>query len=226
MMGHKTERWARAIAGAGSAPGPSSDPACRRIDPMRMEPVDEGARPSRPERRAHGSGGMKPPGPPQEVGTESSSPRAKLGRFPRSPLAGSEGRGGSPHSGDPPGGRRRVCAGTVRRAGNRPSAVWWPVSTNLCLRSDRSALIIDRGRSPRSCAAGRIKSAGGRDAQGRRAFTTDCGAALSQWHGGRLGRHDSWDGPRSTAVARPVRHRPELEHLDDRCLLSSFGQPG
>ena len=42
-----------------------------------------------------------------------------------------------------------------------------------------------------------------RACQGRRAFTTDSRGGLSQWHGGRLGRHVSWDGPGTTAAATP-----------------------
>ena len=61
-----------------------------------------------------------------------------------------------------------------------------------------------------------------RACQGRRAFTTDSRGGLSQWHGGRLGRHVSWDGPGTTTVATGRRrHRPLLELLDDRCLLST-----
>ena len=58
--------------------------------------------------------------------------------------------------------------------------------------------------APRVGTAGAgFESAGRRARQGRRAITTDSRGGLRQWHGGRLGRLVSWDGPGKNTAARP-----------------------
>jgi hypothetical protein len=73
-------------------------------------------------RKPHGSGGTTPPDLTQEVRSESPSRGAEQGRFPRSPLAASEGRRFSA-LGHPPAGQGFYRAGgtDARTAGPEPS---------------------------------------------------------------------------------------------------------
>ena len=72
---------------------------------------------------------------------------------------------------------------------------------NLVTRSAGSAAICDRAGPPGTARLAELSwpAAGAR--HGRRAFTTDTRGGLSQWYGGRLGRLDSWHGPRTAAAA-------------------------
>ena len=176
-------------------------------------------RAGRPARR-HGSAGMIPAGLIQEVRSESPSSGAETRASHRPPA-------------------RRPARPTILRAradrpeaqgefapeydqiGMRPEAVGGPSLTTFVRalngRADQRFDAALRVRGP-----GRDESAAARMRQGRRAFTTDSRGGLSRWSGGRPGRLDSWDGPSSTSRRRDrLRHRPHLENLDDRCLLST-----
>ena len=167
---------------------------------MRQEPRRRGL--GQPGLPPHGPGGTQSPGPRQAVRSESSSPGHSWGD-PQIPASCSRGPSVLRARSIRPESRGKIAPELMTLANDSEPSGGPSLTTFACALKDLSRSSIEPGPRIES-AATKQRRRPAEVRQGRRAFTTDSRGGLSQWHGGRLGRHDSWDGPRITAVVESV----------------------
>ena len=129
----------------------------------------------------------------------------------------------SPHSGNPPGGQGSVRARILWISGFDPEPTGGPSQTTFaCALKDLSRSVIELGPRVPTDGPNRVGRRSRHAREGERSQPIR-GAALANgmaavWGDRFMGWTWTWNQSRRQTRRR---HRPMLEHLDDRCLLST-----